>query len=568
MTRYRRVEVGTRSDRRFRELSRPPPNGQDLWLYLLCGQRTTIFPGLIVATEAVIADDFGWPLDAELFGSEAARHGPRSLREAWREVEDRGMARADWISGVIVLPKALIDGAGNPRETARPTSPNALRGWAKAWPEIPECGLKDWYLQELGRFVVALDRWTAEERRTELKTVYADAYRDAFETHLARLAEGVGDASAQPEISTLTRSQRVGDASRSVRGMRLEPARDPVPVPETASRTSPIFQVEVSRSAGDPDLGGDPPASPKPPDPVARTPLEHGQGPPAPATVPAPAPRRGYPPRVRPAAATATPVPVGERAVAGVLSDAGTTPDALRGPLAPVADAVTPPRARRGLGDVTPDPEVVARRELGDRLWAQLNAARLAIASERGWADVQPLHPMDPGRTELAERLRESGASGEASARHVLAVAAAEARAKGTVRWLTGSVFDAARWRNGLGMRVADAAVAPGDRAYAGAQARAGTGAGARAHGGAPGREAGGHRQDGVGPGSSPPSEPVPYVDLTPEDREAFGELARKLARDPTAGIADRDLKPGDMTPEQRLALRAAVTEQEPTDGG
>src|SRR4051812_21872794 len=107
MTRYRRIETGTLTDQKVAELSRPQPNGQTLWMYLITGKRTTPFPGLVVAKEVEIAADLGWPIVADLF-TPMPVNGCRCLRDAWGELETRGMVVPDWISGVIVLPRALL----------------------------------------------------------------------------------------------------------------------------------------------------------------------------------------------------------------------------------------------------------------------------------------------------------------------------------------------------------------------------------------------------------------------------------------------------------------------------
>lgn len=160
MARWRKVEVGTWSDTRFRRLSAPQPNAQTLWLYLLCGPRTTTFPGLIVAREAVMADDLGWPVEA--------------FREAFREASAEGMAEADWKAGLTVLPRALLDSLDEPRGTARPESPNVLRSWAKSWDEVPDCPLKDKYLRALESFAEALG------------PSFLKAFREAFRRPLAK----------------------------------------------------------------------------------------------------------------------------------------------------------------------------------------------------------------------------------------------------------------------------------------------------------------------------------------------------------------------------------------------
>jgi len=94
-------------------------------------------------------------------------------------------------------------------------------------------------------------------------------------------------------------------------------------------------------------------------------------------------------------------------------------------------------------------------------LWRELGDLRRTIAAELG-LDVRPLLAQDPGERELALRLAEVGSGGLqdaiANARHVMAMAAAEARRPpGSVQWLTGVMFEARSWRRALGMTLADA---------------------------------------------------------------------------------------------------------------
>lgn len=245
--RYRRVETGTFSDRKFRELSRPQPNARDLWVYLLCGERTTIFPGLVIAREEVIASDFRWPLSADLFAPQS--EGPRCFREAWKEIADRDMARADWDAGIVILPRALLTRIGRPRSTARPNSPNDLRGWAKAWPQIPDCALSDWYLEELGRFAAELDRERAaavddkpaKKRSASARRAapvrgdvpnspYMTAYLEAFESALEALRQR---SENHPE-------------SRARAGALPVPV--PVPVSGTSRRPDQVLDLESGSS--------------------------------------------------------------------------------------------------------------------------------------------------------------------------------------------------------------------------------------------------------------------------------------------------------------------------------
>jgi hypothetical protein len=117
---YRRVSVRMWGDAKVRALTPPPPGGLALWFHLLTGEQTGIIPGLHKIGEAAFAEQLGWPLEG--------------FREAFREVEAQGMARADWAARVIWVPKAI--------EHNVPASPNAVRAWADAWDLMPECSLK------------------------------------------------------------------------------------------------------------------------------------------------------------------------------------------------------------------------------------------------------------------------------------------------------------------------------------------------------------------------------------------------------------------------------------------
>jgi hypothetical protein len=106
------------------------------------------------------------------------------------------------------------------------------------------------------------------------------------------------------------------------------------------------------------------------------------------------------------------------------------------------------------------DPELTLRQGSRAMLWLELQETRQAVAAELG-IEARPLAVHDPGERELACRLVEAGPgqleSAVDNARHVIAVAATEARRKRTVQWLTGAMFEARPWRRALGMTIADA---------------------------------------------------------------------------------------------------------------
>ena len=107
MSLYRKIEVRMWGDYKFRKLSPLPPCGQGLWIYLLTGPHTGPIPGLFRVSQATLADELGWSVEAfqEAFG------------EAFRE----GMVEADWEAKVVWVPKAIHC---NP-----PASPNVVTSW-------------------------------------------------------------------------------------------------------------------------------------------------------------------------------------------------------------------------------------------------------------------------------------------------------------------------------------------------------------------------------------------------------------------------------------------------------
>jgi hypothetical protein len=120
MARYRKLDLRTWNDQKFRALSPLKPSGQGLWLYLILGPQSSNIPGLFEASEVALADRLGWSLEA--------------FREAFREAFVKGMAKADWKARLVWLPRAP--------EYNRPESPNVVISWASTFDELPECPLK------------------------------------------------------------------------------------------------------------------------------------------------------------------------------------------------------------------------------------------------------------------------------------------------------------------------------------------------------------------------------------------------------------------------------------------
>ena len=119
--RYSRVSRRIWNDGGFRALSQPKPCGGWLFFRLLTGPELTSIPGLFQAWEAGLAQALGWSI--------------KDFRRCFAEVEREGLAKADWSTGLIWLPKAVHHN--------EPESINVVVGWRTFWHELPDCDLKD-----------------------------------------------------------------------------------------------------------------------------------------------------------------------------------------------------------------------------------------------------------------------------------------------------------------------------------------------------------------------------------------------------------------------------------------
>lgn len=143
---YRKINPKFYSDEYIRRLSRPGPNAQSLFVYVLTGPQTTNIPGASMAGEAMLAEALGWSLAA--------------FRRVFKELEVKPLAKADWEARFIWVPKAI---KYNP-----PQSPNVVAGWGKVWPGLPECPLKEEAYQTILSFL--------ENEMGDNGSVYAEAF--------------------------------------------------------------------------------------------------------------------------------------------------------------------------------------------------------------------------------------------------------------------------------------------------------------------------------------------------------------------------------------------------------
>lgn len=169
------MKTSIHSDEKFRRLSRPQPNAQSLWQYLLSGPETTIIPGVIIGGRAGLAEALDWSLEG--------------FDQAFQEILDQGMARVDWRERLIWLPNG-------PKHNP-PESPNVILSWAKFWPEVPGCSLKDEILQDLRDFVLS------EEAFPEGKGEgFRNSFRKAFAKDLGESGTGTGTGTGEEKDHT------------------------------------------------------------------------------------------------------------------------------------------------------------------------------------------------------------------------------------------------------------------------------------------------------------------------------------------------------------------------------
>jgi len=190
MSRYRKVDVRVWSDGKFRGLSKPPPNAQTLWFFLLTGPQTSNIPGLFSMGEAAMAEALGWSV--------------KDLRRCFAEVSQTAMAKAAWEDRLVWVPNAI--------KYNRPESPNVVKGWRVTWDELPESPLKAEAYASLKAFVEGL----------------GEGFAKAFQEALGEgLPEGFGEPFAQP----LANQEQEQEPEQEQEQERLPPA-DPEPLRE------------------------------------------------------------------------------------------------------------------------------------------------------------------------------------------------------------------------------------------------------------------------------------------------------------------------------------------------
>jgi hypothetical protein len=188
MAGYSKVDRKVWSDEKFCGLSRPKPNAQTLWLFLITCPLHSALPGLFSAGEATLAEFLGWPL--------------ASFRRHWTEIERAGMVLADWKARLVWLRKGI--------HYDQVTSLNMAKAWGRAMRQLPECPLKT----KAEAYVYAYIEANAY--------VFLNAYREGL-----TFGKGYSDTVSAPVTDTAPAP-----------GTQPNPMPRPMPRPQTAPGTA------------------------------------------------------------------------------------------------------------------------------------------------------------------------------------------------------------------------------------------------------------------------------------------------------------------------------------------
>lgn len=195
---YRKTSLAMWADEKFRNLSRPQPNGQSLWQWFITGPRTTNIPGIVLGTPEELAGSIRWPLEG--------------FMEPFQEVIKKGMAKTDREAGLTWLPNAP--------EHNKPDNPNVVTSWRTSWEEVPECGLKLEVWRDLKSYA---ERWgepylkafmNACREPCRERSPKQDQEQEQKQNLLAGLATPTGDSAQTHEQTETPRAAKAPKAPR------------------------------------------------------------------------------------------------------------------------------------------------------------------------------------------------------------------------------------------------------------------------------------------------------------------------------------------------------------------
>jgi hypothetical protein len=133
---YRKIYRKAWDGGSFASLPPAPPSARFLWFWLLSGSESTNVPGCLRFGPAAAAEILGWTV-AEFL-------------RCFSELEQRGMAKADWTHRLVWLPSAI--------KYNRPANQNATKSWSTWIANAPKCPLLNEIIESLRGGTPELDR--------------------------------------------------------------------------------------------------------------------------------------------------------------------------------------------------------------------------------------------------------------------------------------------------------------------------------------------------------------------------------------------------------------------------
>ncbi len=138
--RYSKVSRRIWIDSSFRNLSQPKPCAAWLFMRLLTAPEATSLPGLFCAWSPGLASSLGW--------------SNGSFLKAFAELENGGLAKADWKNGIVWIPNAIRHN--------EPPNTNVVVNWRGIAKELPECTLTKEALASIARHLINMGpEWIA-----------------------------------------------------------------------------------------------------------------------------------------------------------------------------------------------------------------------------------------------------------------------------------------------------------------------------------------------------------------------------------------------------------------------
>lgn len=174
---YRRVDQRVWGDAKFDNLS---TDAKLLWFFILTGPHHNGLPGLHVVGAAASAEALRWE--------------PALFTEAWDEIETSGMAEANWRRRVVFVPNAL--------KYQPPENPNAVKAWAKLFDVVPECELRERWLQDLIQTLAPFRPAWLEPFRELLPERLRERFGEQFREPLPEQSESESESETEKETGS------------------------------------------------------------------------------------------------------------------------------------------------------------------------------------------------------------------------------------------------------------------------------------------------------------------------------------------------------------------------------